>query len=363
MSLFEPIERRDHEQVIFCSDKESGLRAIIAIHNTTLGPALGGARMWPYENDHAALEDALRLSEGMTYKAAISGLDLGGGKAVIIGDPRTMKSETLFRSFGRFIEGLAGRYITAEDVGTTVRDMEWVRMGTKYVTGIHSRNGGGDPSPLTAYGVYHGMKAAAAKVFGSPSLEGRSVAVQGAGNVAGYLVGHLVAEGANVTITDIFDEKVKELIAKHPGIKGVAPDEIYDVACDIFSPAALGGSINDRTIDRLRTRIVAGPANNQLDDMMRHATALRDRDILYIPDYAINAGGLINVAIELEGYSQERALRRTEEIYHVIERILELSDREKILTVEASNRIAEERIASVGRIRRRYAGRSEMETW
>jgi leucine dehydrogenase len=362
MQFFEHLEQRDHEQVTFCVDRASGLRAIVAIHNTTLGPALGGARMWPYDSDEAALEDALRLSQGMTYKAAIAGLELGGGKAVIIGDPRTMKTEALFRSFGRFVEGLGGRYITAEDVGTTVSEMEWVRSETKYVTGIRSRNGGGDPSPLTAHGVYHGIRAAAKKVFGTDALEGRTIAVQGAGNVARYLIGHLAAEGARILVTDIFEEKVRDLVERY-GVTGVSAAEIYDTECDVFCPSALGGSVNDDTIARLRTKIVAGPANNQLHDEARHAQMLHDRGILYVPDYVINAGGLINVAIELEGYSQERALERTAGIYDIVERIIELSERENILTVVASNRLAEARIASVGRIKRRFVGASTMKPW
>jgi leucine dehydrogenase len=362
MHLFEQFERRDHEQVTFFTDRATGLRAIVAIHDTTLGPALGGARMWPYDSDGAALEDALRLSQGMTYKAAIAGLELGGGKAVIIGDPRTMKSEALFRSFGRFVEGLGGRYITAEDVGTTVTEMEWVRSETKYVTGIRSRNGGGDPSPLTAHGVYHGIRAAARKAFGTDALAGRTIAVQGAGNVASHLIGHLAAEGATIVVTDIFEEKVQELVGRH-GARGVTASEIYDVDCDVFCPAALGGSINDETIPRLRAAVVAGPANNQLHDESRHARMLHERGILYVPDYVINSGGLINVAIELEGYSHERALERTAGIYDIVERIIELSERESILTVAASNRIAEERIASVGRIRQRFVGSSMMKQW
>lgn len=362
MSFFEQIEQHDHEQVVFCSDKATGLRAIVAIHNTTLGPALGGCRMWQYDSDEAALHDVLRLSRGMTYKAAISGLDLGGGKAVIIGDSRTMKCEEFFRSFGRFVEGLAGRYITAEDVGTTVNDMEWVRQETKFVTGVTSRNGSGDPSPVTAFGVYHGMKAAAKAVFGTDSLADRSVAVQGAGNVASHLIEHLVHEGAKVFVTDIFPEKVKALVA-NLGVTGVEPAAIYDVDCDIFSPAALGGSINDDTIDRLKAKVIAGAANNQLASETRHATMLRDRGILYVPDYAINAGGLINVACELEGYIRERALRRAEAIYQVVEKIIEVSNRENVLTVDASNEIAEKRIAAVGRIKQRYVGQSTMKEW
>jgi leucine dehydrogenase len=356
MRVFEQIEERGHEQVVFCSDKDSGLKAIIAIHDTTLGPALGGLRMWPYKNDDDALDDVLRLSHGMTYKAAIAGLNLGGGKAVIIGDPRKDKSEALFRSFGRFIEGLAGRYITAEDVGTSVADMEWIRQETKYVTGIQSRGGSGDPSPFTAYGVYHGIKAACKHRFGSDSIEGKTVAVQGAGSVGGYLIEHLCNEGAKVVVTDIYEERVKVLMDRLENVSAVEPDEIYDVECDVFSPAALGGSINDQTIDRIKASIIAGAANNQLRDELRHAQALKERDILYVPDYVINAGGLINVYVELEGYSEDRALHMAGNIYDIVLQIIELAEANSILTVVASNHLAEERIAQLGAIHSRYVG-------
>lgn len=353
MALLDSMVDYGHEQVVFCSDPVSGLRAIIAIHNTTLGPALGGTRMWHYKSDSAAREDVLRLSRGMTYKAAIAGLNLGGGKAVIIGDPRRNKSEALFRSFGRFVEGLGGRYITAEDVGTSVADMAWVRMETKHVTGVNSAGGSGDPSPFTAYGVYHGIKAAAKKAFGNDSLNRRKIAVQGAGNVASHLVAHLVHEGAKVTVSDIYDDKVQQLVADH-NVATVEPDAIYDVDCDIFAPCALGACINDDTIPRLHARVIAGGANNQLDDPARHAPILRERGILYIPDYVINAGGLMNVALELEGYSRERALQRAESIYGIVENILKLSESQNILTVEASDRLAEERIGAIGHIKQRH---------
>ena len=357
--IFETIQQRDHEQVVFCSDKTSGLKAIIAIHNTTLGPALGGLRMWPYKSDEEAIDDVLRLSHGMTYKAAIAELNLGGGKSVIIGDPRSEKSEALFRSFGRFVEGLGGRYITAEDVGTSVADMEWIRQETKFVTGIRSRGGSGDPSPFTAYGVYHGMKAACKKIYGSDSLEGRTIAVQGAGNVASYLINHLSKEGAKTVVTDIYEEKVKKVVADNDNVTAVEPDEIYDVECDVFSPAALGGSVNDNTIDRIKAKIVAGAANNQLKDELRHAQGLKERGILYVPDYVINAGGLINVYVELEGYSEQRASHMTENIYHIVASIIDRAEKENILTVVASNRLAEQRISTLGRIHSRYVGETE----
>lgn len=359
MPIFEHLEHRDHEQVVFCSDKASGLRAIVAVHNTTLGPALGGTRMWPYASDEDALTDALRLSRGMTYKAAVAGLNLGGGKAVVLGDPNKDKTEAMFRTFGRFVEGLAGRYITAEDVGTTVRDMEYVRMETKYVTGIDKALGGsGDPSPVTAFGVYMGMKASMKALTGSDSLVGKKVAIQGAGHVAGFVCQHLKKEGAKIFISDIFHDKV-DTVAKATGAAVVDPDTIYDVDADIFCPCALGAVVNDSTIPRFKFKIIAGGANNQLADETKHGPALIHRGILYAPDYAINAGGLINVYNELEGYSQERALKQAEGIYDTILTIFNISANESIPTYEASNRLAEDRIKSIGHVRSIYAGKSQ----
>ena len=351
MKLFDEIDRRDHEQVVVCSDKKVGLRVIIAIHNTSLGPALGGTRMWSYASDEEAMRDALRLSRGMTYKAAVAGLNLGGGKAVIIGDADKEKSEALFRTYGRFVDTLGGRYITAEDVNTSVRDMEWVRMETRHVTGISRALGGsGDPSPVTGLGVYFGMKAAARKVFGSDSLKGKKVSIQGAGKVATYLAEHLAKEGAKIIVTDIHEDRAKSLARRLKGTF-VKPDRIYDQAVDIFAPCALGGILNDDTVPRLKCAVVAGGANNQLLDEKKHTQMLIDRKIAYAPDYAINAGGLINVANELEGYSEKRALNQAEGIYDIIGRIFEISAREGIPTTVAANKIAEDRIASIGRIK------------
>lgn len=359
MDIFDQIEQRDHEQLVFCSDRSSGLRAIIAVHDTRLGPALGGTRMWTYTTGMDAVNDALRLSRGMTYKAAVAGLNLGGGKAVIIGDPNTGKTETLFRSFGRFVEGLAGRYITAEDVGTDVRDMEYVRMETKYVTGIDKALGGsGDPSPVTAFGVYMGMKACVKQLTGSDSLKGKKVAVQGAGHVAEFVCRHLAREGAKIVLSDIYPDKASRVAADVGGV-AVSPESIYDSDAEIFCPCALGAIVNDETIPRFRFRIIAGGANNQLADEARHGRMLIERGIMYAPDYAINAGGLINVYNELEGYSQERALKQAEGIYDTILRIFALSARDAIPTYEASNRLAEERISAIARIKNIYAGQSQ----
>ena len=358
MVNFEMMETFNHEQVIYCTNKESGLRAIIAIHNTTLGPALGGTRMWNYTSSEAALKDVLRLSRGMTYKASVAGLNLGGGKAVIIGDSATQKNEVLFRTFGKFVDGLAGRYITAEDVGTDVRDMEYVRMETKYVTGISKALGGsGDPSPVTAYGVYVGIKACAHEKWGTDSLRGRKVAVQGAGNVARYLCEHLYNEGAEIFVTDIVESKVKRLLET---VKAhvVKPEEIYDIDADIFAPTALGAIINDETLPRFKFQIIAGGANNQLEDEAKHGQALLQKGILYAPDYVINAGGLINVANELEGYRQDRAMKQAEGIYDVLKKIIDISKKEHVPTHVASNKIAEERLNQVGNIRKIYTGNS-----
>lgn len=353
--MFQNIEFYGHEQVVFCSDPKSGLRAIIGIHDTTLGPALGGTRMWNYASDADAITDALRLSRGMTYKAAVAGLNLGGGKAVIIGDSRTQKNEALFRSYGRFVETLRGRYITAEDVGTSVQDMEWIRMETSFVTGVGGSGGSGDPSPFTALGVYVGMKAAAKAQFGSDVLSAKRVVVQGAGNVASHLVHHLVKENAVVFVTDIFEDKAKAL-CQASGATYITPDEVFGYDCDIFSPNALGAIISDETIPQLTCAVVAGGANNQLQDEKKHGLALKERNIIYAPDYVINAGGLINVSSEIEGWSTEQVTRKVEGIYDTLSRIFSTAKEKDILTVEASNIIAEERIAHVRHIHGSFMG-------
>jgi leucine dehydrogenase len=358
MSIFENIERRDHEQVVFCSDKATGLRAIIGIHNTALGPSLGGVRMWQYATDEDALRDVLRLSRAMTYKAAVAGLNLGGGKSVIIADPRRDKSEAMLRAFGRFIEGLAGRYIAAEDIGTNEADMAFIRMETKYVSGISALSGGsGDPSPVTALGVYVGMKAMMQHMTGSDSLAGKRVAVQGAGNVGGHIVRHLRNEGAIVFVADI-DEARANALSSETGAQSVSTESVAATECDIFCPAAFGGILNDESIPLLRCAAVAGAANNQLGEEKKHAGMLEQRGILYAPDYVINAGGLISVASELQGESHAQAMKQAEKIYDIVLRLLTIAKREHIPTIVASNAIAEERIRSVRRIRDIYAGTS-----
>lgn len=355
---FELISKHgDHEQVVFCHNKDVGLKAIIAIHNTALGPALGGTRMWAYKNEEEALIDVLRLSKGMTYKAACAGLNLGGGKAVIIGDPKTQKTEGLFRAFGRFVNSLNGRYITAEDVGTTVREMEYIFMETPWVTGIPKAFGGsGDPSPYTAHGVFMGIKASVKEQYGADSLKGMRIAVQGLGNVGFHLVEYLTKEQALVTVTDIDAEKVKKVGAQF-GAKTVAPDEIVSVECDVFSPCALGAVINDTTIHQLKTKVVCGGANNQLAEA-RHGDMLREMGILYAPDYVTNAGGLMNVFVELEGYSPDRALDKTVQVYDNLMQVFAIAKRDGIGTHIAADRLGEERIAVIGKLKQTHQGSS-----
>lgn len=356
--IFDTMANMDHEQVVICSEPSVGLKAIIGIHNTTLGPALGGTRMWVYQNEQEALKDVLRLSRGMTYKAAISGLNLGGGKAVIIGDPKKDKSEGLFRAFGRYVDGLAGRYITAEDVGMEVQNMEWIHSETKYVTGLpESKGGSGDPSVVTGYGVYVGMKACAKKAYGSDSLKGKKIAIQGAGHVASYLAKHLAKEGADLYICDIYEEKAYELAAETDA-QVVDCNDIYGLDVDIFSPCALGAIVNNDTIDKFKCDIIAGAANNVLDDEMIHGNQLLDKGIMYAPDYVINAGGLINVSSELEGYNKERAHQKASRIYDTILDILTYSEDSNVPTFIASNRLAEERIQKVQRLNSIYSSSS-----
>lgn len=353
MKIFESLAKHDYEQLVFCQDEQSGLKAIIAIHDTTLGPALGGTRMWTYDNEEAAIDDALRLARGMTYKNAAAGLNLGGGKAVIIGDPKKDKNEEMFRAFGRYIQGLNGRYITAEDVGTTVEDMDLIYEETNFVTGISAVSGAsGNPSPVTAYGCYVGMKAAVKEAFGSDSVEGKTVAVQGVGNVAFELCRHLHEEGARLIVTDINKEAVKRAVEAF-GAKAVEPNDIYGVQADIFAPCALGAIINDETIPQLKAKVIAGSANNQLKES-RHGDILHEKGIVYAPDYVINAGGVINVADELNGYNQERALKKVETIYNNVEKVIEISKRDGIPSYQAADRMAEERIEKLRKSRSQF---------
>ncbi len=338
----------NHEQLLFCNDNATGLKAIIAVHNTTLGPALGGTRMWNYNNELEALNDVLRLSRGMTYKNSISGLNLGGGKAVIIGDARKDKSEALFRRFGKFVESLAGKYITAEDVGISPQDMVWVNMETNHVVGLPGKSG--DPSPVTAYGVYMGMKAAAKVQFGSDSLNGKKVAVQGVGHVGQYLVENLAKEGAEIYITDIHEQTLKNVADKY-GATVVGLDEIYDVDSDIYAPCALGATVNDETLDRLKCSIIAGAANNQLANENVHGVEVMKKGIIYVPDFMLNAGGVINCYAEVKGLSPEWAMGKAEDIYNTAFNILSRSKTENIPTYKIANQMAEERIEAIGKVK------------
>ena len=347
MQGFETITEMGHEQVVFCHDRATGLKAIIAIHDTTLGPALGGTRMWDYANTDAALFDVLRLSRGMTYKAACAGLNLGGGKAVIIGDAKKIKSEALFRAFGRFVNSLGGRYITAEDVNINVNDIEQVASETAYVTGVTSRPGGsGDPSPVTAWGVFHGIRASVRQRLGKDSIKGLKVAVQGCGAVGRYLCQYLHEAGAQLVVSDIDNEKVQALVSAH-GAKAVEGHAIYGVDADVFAPCALGAIVNDETIPMFKFPIIAGGANNQLLDEHKHGKILREKNILYAPDYVINAGGLINVYNELRGYNADVARNQAAGIYNTLLTVYAEADKQGISTHSASNAVAERRINSV----------------
>ncbi len=355
---FELIDKYgEHEQVVFCRDKDTGLKAIIGIHNTSLGPALGGTRMWNYKTEEEALIDVLRLSKGMTYKASAAGLNLGGGKAVIIGDPKTQKTEGLFRAFGTFINSLNGRYITAEDVGTTVNDMEYIFMETPYVTGIPKAFGGsGDPSPYTAHGTFMGVKASVKQRLGVDSVKGLKVAVQGLGNVGSHLCEFLHKEGAELIVADIDKDKVK-LMADKYNAKTMDPDKIMTADCDVFAPCALGAAINDKSIEGLKCSVVAGGANNQLAES-RHGDALRELNILYAPDYVINAGGLMNVFVELEGYSSDRAFDKTVQVYDNLMHVYKIAEEEGVATHIAANKMAEKRISMIGKLRTHHHGRT-----
>ena len=351
MDVFARMERRDHEQVVFCFERSAGLKAIIAIHDTTLGPSLGGARMYNYASEDAALTDVLRLSRGMTYKASVAGLNLGGGKAVILGDPKVEKDEALLRAFGRFVNTLGGRYITAEDVGTSVRDMEYVLAETKHVTGISLAHGGsGDPSPVTAYGVWRGIQATVKYKLQRNDLTGVRFAVQGLGKVGYSLAKHLCESGAQVLACDI-DEARSKAVAEELPIEVVSPSEILGAECDVLCPCAMGGVINDDTIEKLRCKIIAGAANNQIAEK-RHGKVLEDMGILYAPDFVLNAGGLINVYCEKDGYNRERAIRMCNQIGSKLLSVFDIATQESMTTYEAAIVLAKRRIEAVRNLRR-----------
>ncbi|HZX46562.1 MAG TPA: Glu/Leu/Phe/Val dehydrogenase [Clostridia bacterium] len=352
MEIFKIMQEYDYEQLILCQDKSTGLKAIIAIHDTTLGPALGGTRIYDYKTDEEAIIDALRLARGMTYKNAAAGLNLGGGKAVIIGDPKKIKSEALFRAFGRFVEGLNGRYITGEDMNMTQQDAAYVNCETDHIVGLET--GSGNPSPMTAYGVFKGMQAAVNEVYGSDDLKGKTVAIQGLGAVGRILAELLYEAGAKLIVTSRDQAKVNRAVAEL-GATAVGQDEIYGVECDVFSPCAIGAIINDKTIEQLKCKIIAGPANNQLAEP-RHGDILHERGILYVPDYVINSGGVINIIDDISGreYSKENAMKNTAKIYDACKKVFEIAERHGIPTYRAADKMVEERIASVGKIKTIY---------
>ncbi len=344
------LAEHEHEQVSAWYDPTSGYRGIIAIHDTTLGPALGGTRFWNYASSQEALIDCLRLSRGMTYKAAVAGLNLGGGKSVILGDNKTTRREAIFRAHGRHVESLGGRYITAEDVGTSTADMEFIRAETQHVTGLMGKSG--DPSPVTAYGVYRGIKACAMHRYGSDSLAGKTITVQGCGHVGYFLCKLLFEEGAKLIVTDIDPQRVKPVVQDFKAT-AVAPDQIYGQRADIFAPCALGAVINDATLTQLKVAVIAGGANNQLAED-RHGVQLEAQGMVYAPDYVINGGGLINVNAELHGWSVERARNKAGEIYDTILRVFEIAKEEGIPSYQAADRLAEQRIATIAKVRQNF---------
>jgi leucine dehydrogenase len=342
--VFGQVSFDGHEQVVFCNDKDTGLKAIIGIHNTVLGPALGGTRMWNYSNEWEALNDVLRLSRGMSFKSSISGLNLGGGKAVIIGDAKTQKTPELMRKFGEYVNSLSGKYITAEDVGMETKDMDTVREVTQYVTGISEEKGGsGNPSPITAYGVFMGLKAATKYRFGSDILEGKKVLVQGIGHVGEVLVQHLTESGAIVTIADINEDRLQQVGAKY-GAKIYTGADLYSAEVDIYAPCALGATINDDTIHKIQAKVIAGAANNQLANEVVHGTILKDKGILYAPDFLINAGGVINVYSELANLTRAQVMEKTENIYNTSLEIFKFAETNNITTHQAAMSIAQKRI-------------------
>lgn len=337
-----------HEQILFCQDEASGLKAIIAVHNTTCGPALGGTRMWAYKNEFEALNDVLRLSRGMTYKNAISGLNLGGGKAVIIGNSKTDKSEALFRRFGQFVDSLNGKYITAEDVGINPKDMDYVNMETNHVVGLEGKSG--DPSPVTAYGVYMGMKACVKHQSGNDSLQGKKVLVQGVGHVGEYLVKHLHSEGAKIMISDIDEDTLKRVSATY-NAEIIGLNDVYNADMDIYAPCALGATVNDETLSQLKASIICGAANNQLKDENEHGKRLTDMGLIYAPDFMVNAGGVINCYSEVAALSSEWAMTKAQDIYNTTSEILRRSADNNVPSYQIANKMAEERIDAMGKLK------------
>lgn len=353
-SVFAQVEKMGHEQIVFCHDEETGLKAIVGVHNTVLGPSLGGLRMWNYQSEADALNDVLRLSRGMSFKNSIAGLNLGGGKAVIIGDPRQHKTEALLRAFGKFVENLNGKYITAEDVGMTTRDIEIISAETDHVAGMpESRGGLGDPSPWTAYSTYMGMKAAAKKAYGSDDLAGKRVSVQGVGHVSTYLIDYLSKEGCEIFVTDIYEDKLKAITATHK-VEVVAPDTIYDLDVDIYAPCALGSTVNDETLAQLKCQIICGCANNQLKEEKKHGDACLEKGIIYAPDFLVNSGGVVNVYAEVIGSNTDWTKQHLSTVYDQTLNIINRSVETGINAQEVAIEIALERIQSIGKTKLTY---------
>ena len=357
MLSFEKLYSMGHEEVVFFSEPSCNLKAIVAIHDTTLGPALGGTRMWPYASEEEALEDVLRLSRGMTYKAAVSGLNLGGGKAVIIGDPKKDKSEALFRAYGRFLESLNGRYISAEDVNINVHDVDHIYTETNYVCGVDKAHGGsGNPAPYTALGVFRGIQASAFKTWGDKSLKGKVIGLQGVGSVGSELAQLITEDGGNILFTDINEENLERFKNEFPNAEYISPEAIYDANMDIYAPCALGATVNDETIGRLKCKVVAGAANNQLKED-RHGQELKDRGILYAPDYLINAGGLMNVSIEFEGWNDIKSRRMVDTIFDTTLSIFKIAEDQNIPINKAADVLAERRLDAMKKIQTTYLGK------
>lgn len=353
MNKFDYMAKYGYEQLVFFYDKETGLKGITCIHDTTLGPALGGTRLWNYASEEEAVEDVMRLARGMTYKNSVAGLNIGGGKTVLIGDPDKVKSEAYWRAFGRYVQSLNGRYITAEDVNTTPEDMDYIAMETDYIVGLEKTSG--DPSPFTALGVYHGMRAACLEKFGSNELKDKTVLVQGVGSVGYHLVKLLVEDGAKVFISDIKKDKLDRVSSEFP-VKIIPVDEIFNDAFDIFAPCALGAVVNDETISKLKFKIICGSANNVLKEEY-HGVELEKAGILYAPDYVVNAGGVINVYQEMLGYDPEEAKRKVGRIYNKVLDIFKIAKEKQITPAQAANHLAEERIRVIRNVRGNYIKR------
>ncbi|MFP4286376.1 MAG: Glu/Leu/Phe/Val family dehydrogenase [Candidatus Izemoplasmataceae bacterium] len=356
MKKFEYMEKHGYEQLVFFHDKTTGLKGITCIHNTQLGPALGGTRLWNYDNEDDATLDVLRLARGMSYKAAAAGLNLGGGKTVLIGDAEKVKSEAYFRGLGRYVQTLNGRYITAEDVNTSTKDMDYVHMETDYVVGLKHKSG--NPSPMTALGAYHGIRSALKEVYNDDSVKGKTFAIQGAGQTGYYLIGYLLeAKAEKIYFTEINDKHIEKVKKTYPEVEFVKPDDIYSLDVDVFAPCALGAVLNDKTIPQLKCKIVAGTANNVLDDEEKHGNMLKDKNILYAPDFVINAGGLINVYHELQGYKKENAVNDIEKIYDRLLEIYSLAKENNTHTQHAAKLFAKARIATISTVRSNFVKR------